>query len=128
MLLRDRQMTDAGNVAVIAPEDLIAVFERLRESSGSSNPEDLGCVLDDAGKAFRSISRKGFAERELDDPDLVEGFRSGAGILLAIAQEIDGFLNTMKRIDQNDPNLVGWFQRDVEDFRARFERLYGATL
>ena len=127
VLLRDRRMTDAGNVAVIEPEDLIAIFERLIESPGSRDPEGLGSAIEDAGKAFRSISRKGFAESELDDPDLVEGFRSGAGILLAIAQEIDGFLDTMKHIDQNDPKLVGWFQRDVEYFRARFERLYGAT-
>jgi CRISPR/Cas system CSM-associated protein Csm2 small subunit len=128
VLLRDQRMTGSGNVSAMRPDDPIAVFEQLGETPEPHDPEELDLALREAGKAFREFSRKGFAERETEDPTIIEGFRHGAGVLLTIAQEIDRILNTLKRIDQDDPDLAGWFQRDGEIFRIQFRRLYGAAI
>lgn len=128
VLLRDRRMTDSGNVSAMRPNDPLAVFEQLSETPLSDEPEELDLAVTEAGKAFREFSRKGFADREAEDPTVVEGFRYGAGVVLTIVREIDRISDTLKRIDQHDPDLAGWFQRDREIFRAQFRRLYGAAI
>lgn len=128
VLLRDRRMSDTGNVSAMRPTDAMAVFEQLGATPESEEPEELDQAVTEAGRAFREFSRKGFAEREAEDPTVVEGFRYGAGILLTIAGEIDRISDTLKSIDQNDPGLAGWFQRDCEIFRIQFARLYGAAI
>jgi hypothetical protein len=127
VLLRDRRTTDGGSVVALRPNDPIAVFEQICETPVSNDPQELESVLKEAGKAFRAFSRKGFAEREAEDPTVVEGFRYGAGILLTIAGEIDGFLDTLKHVDQQEPGLAGWFHHDRGVFRTQFGRLYGAA-
>jgi hypothetical protein len=128
VLIRDQRMTNTGNVSAMRPDDPIAVFEQLSETPVSDEPEDVDMALREAGKAFREFSRKGFAEHEAEDPTIIEGFRYGAGVLLTIAREFDRILDTLKHIDQDDPDLAGWFQRDSEIFRTQFRRLYGAAI
>jgi sulfur carrier protein ThiS len=128
VLLRDRRTSDTGPVVAMRPNDPIAVFEQVIETQISYEPQELESALKEAGQAFRAFSRKGFAEQDVEDPSVVEGFRYGAGILLTIAGEIDRFLETLTQMDQRDPGLAGWFHHDCGVFRTQFERLYGAAI
>ena len=64
-------------------------------------------------------------EEEIDDPDILEGFRVGAGALLALDQQISSFVDLLDGIDREEPDLGGWFDGDKDVFRLQFSRLYG---
>ncbi len=82
-------------------------------------------VLAEARRAFRSFSRQGFDENSLDDDDVVAGFEAGASALVTTREQIDVFLDTLRRIDDEEANLGHWFQRDRKVFAGQFARLYG---
>jgi len=82
-------------------------------------------VRDDAARAYRNISRKGFAEADLYDPDIRDGFRVGAGALVRIREHLGRYLATLDRLQSDDPDFNDQFTADRKTFRDRFSVLYG---
>jgi len=80
-----------------------------------------------AETAFKNISRKGFHEADLDDPDIRDGFRIGAEALVQIRDHLDRYLSTLDRLQQDDPDLTDQFKADLKTFRDQFSVLYGGT-
>jgi hypothetical protein len=125
VLLRDRNIAKGDNIAALHADDHTALFDAIAEDSQPPPLTGTEQVFDEAAKAFRDIARKGFSDPEIEELPVIEAFRYGAGITQAIAREMEGFLDTISRLDDGRPDLAGWFHLDRETFRRQFERLYG---
>jgi hypothetical protein len=124
------QVTKAALHVLLKPadEDMIQIAPANDfEHPGEPQVEKaaMADVLAEAKQAFRSFSRQGFDEDRLDDEDVIAGFRAGVEALVATKEQIAVFLDSLRRIDANDPDLGHWFQQDREVFAGQFARLYG---
>ncbi|MCK5276225.1 MAG: hypothetical protein KAR37_16340 [Alphaproteobacteria bacterium] len=125
VLLRDRDIAASGNIGTLRAEDPAALFETISQDPAPPPLAGAERVMDEAARAFRDISRKGFSDEAIEEPPVMEAFRCGAGVMQAISRETEGFLDTISRLDGDSPDLAGWFHRDREKFRNQFKRLYG---
>ena len=74
---------------------------------------------------FRKIVRKGFEESVLETDDQIEGFRIGAGALVAMEGLLRRYIKTAAAFDNAPPDLAERFASDRATFAARFQTLYG---
>ena len=125
VLLRDGREETDGNVVPLHSKDPVELFDEAAEHGSDFDLDDLEETLEGTKRAFRSIARKGFDEEDLDDPEILEGFRVGAGALMALDQQISSFVDLLDGIDREEPDLGGWFDGDKDVFRLQFSRLYG---
>lgn len=126
VLLHGQRIETAQNVEALPMRNPATVFYRAsKDSNTTADSAELDAVMQDARKAFHELSRKGFDDATLSDPILIEGFRIGADVLHTIAEQIEGYLNTIEHIDQSATDLDCWYRHDTEIFRYQFERLYG---
>ena len=77
-----------------------------------------------AKRSFTRISRRGFDEDALDDPEIVEGFALGAGALMAVDGVIATFADRLDALDR-DTSLAHRLADDMNIFREQFAVLYG---
>ena len=85
-------------------------------------------IAEDAARAFRQLTRKGFNEAALRDEDHIEGFRTGAGAILSIAAQLEAFLDAMARLDEASLGLDGQHDADRSVFSNQFAKIYGDAL
>jgi hypothetical protein len=128
--------TDKATVVAKTAPDVAALFNQARAGSedGPELPasEAIERMVAEAAKTFHSIARKGFDEAGLADEARVEGFRLGAGALIAIGAQLDNYLAAATRIERMEQrsgrlSLDEWFEADRNAFRERFCALYGVT-
>lgn len=124
VLLPKERRSPGGVVADPSSENVISLFAQTNVFSAASGAEEFQEEMIGLTKAFQGLSRKGFDQADLDDPEVIEGFRLGANALRDIAQQVDSFLDTLGQLDRGEPSLAEWFHRDVADFRDQFQRLY----
>jgi hypothetical protein len=79
----------------------------------------------EAEAAFRKIVRKGFEESVVESEDHIEGFRIGAGALVAMESLLVRYIKTAAALDNAPPDLAERFAADRATFAARFQILYG---
>jgi hypothetical protein len=79
----------------------------------------------EAEVVFRKIVRKGFEESVLQSDDHIEGFRIGAGALVAMESLLRRYIKTAGAFDNGHPDLAERFASDRAAFAARFQTLYG---
>jgi hypothetical protein len=79
----------------------------------------------EAEAVFRKIVRKGFEESVLQSGDGIEGFRIGAGALVAMEGLLRRYIKTATALDNAPPDLAERFASDRAIFAARFQSLYG---
>lgn len=110
------------------------VFQEGVGETGLWSERSLGQPLNDAPtpnlaieakRAFDNIRRKGFERTGLDDPEVVEGFRTAAEALCAIADRIDAYLTCLNVANRHGDGLTGWFEADRTAFRDQFSQIYG---
>jgi hypothetical protein len=130
VLLQGAAAEQAANVVSLhagdAADDYLAQYEDGLDGRETVTDEAMAASMDEARKAFRSLSRAGFDDDALDDPDLIEGFRMAVAALTAIRDDIDGYRKIMDTVDCGEPGLDGWFASDCNVFRERFTQIYGA--
>lgn len=125
VLLRHCAGPAGGNVVALRGDDPADLFGQAMTHEFDLSRADLEPPIDEARRTFRAISRKGFEEDGLEDADTVEGFRQGAGALMAIDELLDSFLGLLGRFGGTDRDLEHRFDADREIFRRQFLRLYG---
>ena len=82
---------------------------------------DLGRLGAEAATAFKSISRKGFAENEITDGAIISAFAEGTDTLLEVRAHLHAFIN--KHAEPID--WTAQFEIDTPLFRNQFTTLYG---
>ena len=120
-LHRNTQNTSLNVIALRSPE---SAFDLARENAqDSALPADgeIERLMAECAKTFRSISRKGFDEAGLGDAARIEGFRLGAGALVAAATQIERYVTAARRMGEN---LEGRFHEDRRVFSQKFCALY----
>lgn len=95
--------------------DMLNVSERL--------DGELARIMEEARAAFRTLSRKGFNEADLDDEAIRDGFAAGAPALRTAHRDVAAFLDGRLR----DTDWGAAFADDSETFRRQFRILYGET-
>ncbi|NQV78936.1 MAG: hypothetical protein HQ495_00185 [Alphaproteobacteria bacterium] len=118
----------AGYQAGVAQQERImfAVLHVLRRHADTADEDGAAeneTVVDRAALAFRQISREGFREQDLKDPDVVEAYRVAAP---ALADAKDHVVRFLTRFDDDD--LDSRFTADRPTFAAQFNLLYGQQL
>ena len=108
--------------------DPAALFEAARRDGIAIDRDRLDEALADARRAWEGIDRTGFEAGRLDDPDVIDGFRAGAGALIAIAGQIEAYLGRLRGIDRGDRGLDRRFADDRTIFSEQFIRIYGRYL
>jgi len=86
-----------------------------------------GTESEECARAFRGISRQGFAEEDSRDPTVGAGFAAAVDPLLEIRERLRRYA---ARLDSLDPPAGDWprqFDADSAVFRAQFHLLYGDT-
>ena len=77
--------------------------------------------MNDARKAFKALSRKGFEEEGLDDPDVVAAFGQASAPLVTIRDQLARALEDL----QKDEGWQAEFEIDRSLFGEQFGRIYG---
>lgn len=127
VLLRDRALAGSGNVAALPGREPAEIFRAIADGPEPPPLPPDEDVHEEAARAFRSVARQGFSEDLLEGRSVADGFRAGAGILQAIAQEIDAYLDRFAALDRHSPDLAERFGQDRAIFAKQFKRLYGVT-
>jgi len=122
--MRDHQVTTGANVVALHQNTRGELMDEVMDRDIEVSDRDLGEALNEAKRVFAKISRRGFEDEFLDDPEIVEGFALGAGALMAIDELISSFAGHLDNLDR-DSGLAGRFAADTEIFRAQFAELYG---
>jgi len=108
---------DSNVVSFHAENAMARFFERLEADDNG----ELGKLSGTARTAFKSISRQGFSQAEMERADIVEQFGKAAIALIAVHKELSRFLN-------NHIASIDWDQLITVDttlFRSQFTTLYG---
>jgi hypothetical protein len=119
-----------GNVVVLRAEDPISLFDAVLEGEAAPDIDAIKTerIAEDAARAFRALTRKGFSEAALNDDAYVSGFRDGAGAVLSIAAQLEVFLDAIDNLEDAASGLDGQHQEDRTAFSAQFARIYGDVL
>ena len=120
----------SGNVVTLAAPEPVTLFDRALERNDLPDIDSARSteIFEEAARAFRRLTRKGFDEASLADENHVEGFRVGAGAVLEIAAQLESFLQSASRLDQACPGLAAKYDQDRSLFREQFAKLYGGAL
>ena len=123
-------MSPDGNVVSLRAGDPMSLFEAARQ--GADTPdidgEAAARIAEEAARAFRALTRKGFTDAALEDDVYLNGFREGAGAVLSIAAQIEAFLDAIERLAGTPPGLDTRHRQDQAVFSAQFARIYGDVL
>jgi hypothetical protein len=114
------------NIPPDALRTLDSAFDLARENTNVRAlpaSDEIERLMADSAKTFRSISRKGFDEAGLNEASRIDGFRLGAGALVAAAAQIERYLAAAGRIGRRE-NLEGRFHEDRRVFSQKFCALY----
>ena len=101
-----------------AKENILQFPEGRVSSAGEKIDVDI--VAEEAGKAFQTMTRRGFENFTGNDDERGEAFEQAAGALVSIARVLQGVVDAMKKLD-----LEGAFDRDREIFSSQFSCIYG---
>ncbi len=123
--MRDRAVASADNVVALGDGMPEAAMGEAMDGELAVSEHEFDAALEDARRAFARISRRGFEDDALDDPEIVEGFALGAGGLMAIDELIASFVARLDALDRDTLDLAGQFAADREIFREQFAVLYG---
>jgi CTP:molybdopterin cytidylyltransferase MocA len=115
---------DGGNVVVL-DSDLIRdrFFAALVELEHGDTV--LGKVFREARAAFGKLSRQGFRTRDIDDPDVIDGFAAAADPLFEINDHLAKFCVRLDRVALPHGTWADQFEADRAVFNTQFELLYG---
>ena len=117
----------AGNVVSLFGDAPETSFEAARNNDALAEVDAaaLAEIGAEAEAVFRKIVRKGFEESVLETDDQIEGFRIGAGALVAMEGLLRRYIKTAAAFDNAPPDLAERFASDRATFAARFQTLYG---
>ena len=119
---------------VVMAAAYVTVFHNGISKTGMSSEQVPGGTLNsvtplksapETKRAFDDIRRKGFDPAGLDDPGVIDGFRTAADALCVIADQIDTYLTRLEDVNRQGHGLTGWFETDRATFRDQFTRIYG---
>lgn len=112
------------NVVYLRASTVSERFLAVIEDADKVGPEVAG-LMADARKAFRGLSRQGFAEETLSDPDIVEGFATGARTLVDVGAQVSSFVDLLGRVTLPEDDWERQFVADKSEFSKQFGILYG---
>jgi hypothetical protein len=117
----------ASNAVALHPHGPETLFEAALQRDDELHIDDdaVAQIAEDAARSFRRLTRKGFDDAALDDEDLIEGFRVGAGAVLSIAAQLEAFIDVMARLAQSKSGLAPQHEADRTVFSQQFKELYG---
>ncbi len=125
--MRDRLVDTGANVVALHQNTPGELMDEAIDDDMEVSEQEFGKALDDAKRVFTKISRRGFEDEALDDPEIVEGFALGAGALMAVDALIASFAGRLDDLDR-DTGLEGQFAADKDIFREQFAELYGGQI
>lgn len=79
-------------------------------------------------RAFKRISRKGFEDEALDNPEKAIEFETGADALAVISDQIHAFLRVLDSGGGEGTDLVPQFAYDREVFSEQFSHIHGGRV
>jgi len=114
-----------SDVVVLRPDEPTSAFDAALDSNHlpEIDAENNERIAAEAAHAFRRLTRKGFDDAAIET--MQEGFRTGAGAILAIAAQLEAFLDVMARLDEAEPGLDTQHAEDRAVFTTQFARIYG---
>ena len=114
-----------GNVVSLDAHRIAGqTLEMLRR--GEAPSPELAALTREAKGAYRAVSRKGFREQDLAEPETAEAFASGLPALARLRDHLRRFLEAFR---VNRPPSGSWpaqFAADRRIFQQKFFLLYGA--
>lgn len=113
-----------GNVVVLRAAAFSDRFLASIEDAERVGPEIAG-LMAEARKAFRGLSRQGFDDKSLDDPQVAKGFTEGAPVLIEIGAQVSAFVDLLGRLTLPYGDWNRQFAADKIAFSKQFECLYG---
>ncbi|GAB6052791.1 hypothetical protein JCM17960_16110 [Magnetospira thiophila] len=112
---RDLFQKLADHVAQLQKATLHILAPEMPETADNVIP------LEDAARAFKTLTRKGFDETAARR----EAFREAVDELVRLGDLLAGYLTLLDRLDRPTDGLHTQFQADQDIFRDRFQALYG---
>lgn len=103
---------------------LLACAHVLAQAGRARLPED---AARNGAKAFKSITRQGFAGEPWDDPTRLEAFAAGADALVDLADLGASFAQRLEAISRHG-DWGAMFAKDRPVFARQFSRLYGSPM
>ena len=126
---KHQRIQQDGNVVSLFDDPVQSEFDaaRGRDFSNEIDEEELEETTGDAQRAFRSFTRAGFTEEQLEDEDHLEAFRIGVGALIEIGVQLQKFLSSISKIVRHDSLLEEKFKKDQKIFSNQFHTIYGVS-
>jgi hypothetical protein len=129
-LIHATNISPDGNVTLLRAGDPMSLFEAACQGDDNLDidGEAAARITEEAARAFRALTRKGFTDAALEDDSYLDGFREGAGAVLSIAAQIEAFLDAVERLAGTPPGLDTRHREDQAVFSAQFAKIYGDVL
>ena len=119
-----RQEPEDGNVAMLdtdrVRDQFFAALVRLEVDD-----DEFRDLFREARIAFGKLSRRGFRARDLDDPDMIDGFAAAAAPLFEINDHLARFCLRLGRVALPRGDWSTQFDADRAVFKSQFDLLYG---
>lgn len=113
-----------GNVVVLRAAAFSDRFLSVIEDAERVGPEIAG-LMAEARKAFRGLSRQGFDDKSVDDPEIAKGFAEGGAVLIEVGAQVSAFVDLLERLTLPYGDWDRQFAADKIAFSKQFECLYG---
>lgn len=114
-------------VVSLAGRGVAARFATLLAATDSLT-EPLRDFVADAKSAFAGLSRQGFRDCDLGDPEVADGFAAGEDPLFRLRARLAAFADVLGRIRGDDAAWRAQFEADRTIFLRQFHALYGADI
>ena len=114
------------NVETLSAPSVADHFIRLLEDPKHAGP-DLASLIGAAHKSYRGLSRQGFRDEDVDDPDVAAAIEAGADHLFTVREELQ---RLVRRFEHPSCPNGGWraaFAADRDIFIEQFLAIYGGT-
>jgi hypothetical protein len=120
-------LIDEGNDDTVVPLHHVSIADRFIELMHDPKTVgvELATMMQAAENAYGGIQRKGFKEKEISDPDLIQAFHEGADVLLDISHDIEAFLERLENVHLAGGGWQSQFSYDLTIFNAQFSKIYG---
>ncbi len=115
-----------GNVVMLRAAPVADRFLTVIEDAGEVGPEISG-LMAEARKAFGGLSRQGFSDDAVEDPDVIEGFVEGSRVLRDMSGHVGAFIERLDRLELPRSDWDVQFDTDKDTFAKQFKLLYGGT-
>jgi hypothetical protein len=125
ILLASAHIMNTAGIVTLPDSGNVVSFRGKSAPGPSMMNAGADVFLEEARRAAKGLSRKGFRPADLDDDEVREGYVVGVPLVAKVKDRIEAYLGLLARLRLPAEDWTAQFSQDQPIFTARFRAIYG---